>query len=291
MKKYKRVYIEITNICNLDCSFCPKTKREKRYMSIEEYEYILTQIKGLTDYIYLHIMGEPTLHKYLKEFLNLAGKYNLKVNLTTNGTLLKEKNISHILLNSSALHKISISLHSFEANNTMFTLSEYLKSIVKFTKKASNSKNIITALRLWNLDSEGIKGDNTLNNTIIEMLEKEFEKEIVLSDIKLIKNDFKLADKTYIQFAGKFEWPDITKDITQNEVFCYGLRNQFGILVDGTVVPCCLDNDGQINLGNIFKTDIKDILNSKRAKNIYDGFSNRKSIEKLCKKCQYAQRF
>ena len=103
--------------------------------------------------------------------------------------------------------------------------------------------------------------------------------------------DFKLAQKTFLQLANKFEWPDISKDMDNEKVFCYGLRNQFAILVDGTVVPCCLDNQGQINLGNIFKTSLKDILNSERAKNIYEGFSNRKAVEDLCKRCQYAQRF
>ena len=145
MKKYKRVYLEITNICNLNCSFCPKTSREKRYMNIEEFEFIINQIKGYTNYFNLNVMGEPT--------------NNLKVNITTNGTLLDDE-VADTLLKSDSLNKISVSLHSFEANETNFTLDEYLNKIAVFAKKASETNKIITALRLWNLDFGGVKGQN-----------------------------------------------------------------------------------------------------------------------------------
>lgn len=290
MKKYKRVYLEITNICNLNCSFCPKTSREKRYMNIEEFEFIINQIKGYTNYVNLHVMGEPTMHKDLKVFLDIAGKNNLKVNITTNGILL-DGEVADTLLKSDSLNKISVSLHSFEANETNFTLDEYLQKIAVFAKKASETNKIITALRLWNLDFGGVKGQNSLNDKIVSVLEQNFDVKISLEDMIKTNKDFKLAQKTFLQLANKFEWPDISKDMDNEKVFCYGLRNQFAILVDGTVVPCCLDNQGQINLGNIFKTSLKDILNSERAKNIYEGFSNRKAVEDLCKRCQYAQRF
>lgn len=290
MKKYKRVYLEITNICNLNCSFCPKTSREKRYMNIEEFEFIINKIKGYTNYVNLHVMGEPTMHKDLKVFLDIAGKNNLKVNITTNGTLL-DGEVADTLLKTDSLNKISISLHSFEANETKFTLDEYLQKIAVFAKKASETNKIITALRLWNLDFGGVKGQNSLNDKIVSVLEQNFDVKISLEDMIKTNKDFKLAQKTFLQLANKFEWPDISKDMDNEKVFCYGLRNQFAILVDGTVVPCCLDNQGQINLGNIFKTSLKDILNSERAKNIYEGFSNRKAVEDLCKRCQYAQRF
>lgn len=290
MRKYKRVYLEITNICNLNCSFCPKTNREKRYMTVDEFNIIINQVKEVTNYINLHVMGEPTIHKDLKTFLKIAGDNNLKVNITTNGTLL-DKEVSDVILNSDSVNKVSISLHSFEANETRFTLDDYLKKVAIFAKKASETNKIITALRLWNLDFGGIKGQNNLNDNIINVLENIFDVEISLQEMMRTNKDFKLASKTFLQLANKFEWPDIDKKIENTDVFCYGLRNQFAILVDGTVVPCCLDNEGQINLGNIFTTPLKDILNSDRARNIYEGFSNRKAVEDLCKKCQYAERF
>lgn len=291
MKQYKRAYIEITNICNLDCSFCPKTKREKRYMTIKEFEYIINQIKDFTNYIYLHIMGEPTIHKNLKEFLDIAYDNNLHVNITTNGTSLGQEEIVKTLLNAKSLNKISISLHSFEANKLNYSLSDYLKNIVLFCKTASEGKRIITALRLWNLDNENVKGDNLLNDEIITILNTVFNKDICMENLRQLKGDFKLAHNTYLQIANKFEWPKSYKKENNDKVFCYGLRNQFGILVDGTVVPCCLDNDGNINLGNILDLNLNEILNSKRANDIYNGFSNRKAVENLCKNCQYAKRF
>lgn len=290
MKRYKNVYIEITNVCNLDCSFCPKTNRQKRYMNVDEFRFIATKVKPFTSYINLHIMGEPTLHKDLKEILAISAENKLKVNITTNGTLL-ENNICDTILNSDTINKVSISLHSFEANEKKFTLEKYLKNIVMFAKKASETNRLITVLRLWNLDCGDIKGENSLNNNIVSVLEDNFGLNIPLEQMLETKKDFKLAQKTFLQLANKFEWPDIKKDDENERVFCYGLRNQFGILVDGTVVPCCLDSQGEINLGNIFKLPLIDILNSKRATDIYNGFSNRKAVEDLCKRCQYAKRF
>jgi radical SAM protein with 4Fe4S-binding SPASM domain len=73
--------------------------------------------------------------------------------------------------------------------------------------------------------------------------------------------------------------------------FCLGLREQFAVLADGTVVPCCLDRNADMALGNIFKQPINDILEGERARRIVDGFSKRQIAEELCRKCSYRQRF
>ena len=91
--------------------------------------------------------------------------------------------------------------------------------------------------------------------------------------------------------AQKFEWPNDKREAAKGETFCYGLRDQVGILVDGTVVPCCLDGEGQIALGNLFNQPFEEIITSERSKRIYDGFSNRQAVEKLCQSCTYAKRY
>ena len=101
----------------------------------------------------------------------------------------------------------------------------------------------------------------------------------------------RIREKMFLEWGDRFQWPDKNSDVYGEDVFCFGLRDHFGILCDGTVVPCCLDSDGVINLGNIFTQNLSDILQSERAKNMKYGFDCRKATEDLCRRCGYAQRF
>lgn len=293
MKKYKRVYIEITNVCNLDCHFCPKTSRYKKFLTVNEFKHIIKEIKPYTDNIFFHIMGEPLLSENLEEFLKISSEEGLSANITTNGTLINKKR--QILLEAKSLKKISISLHSFEANDTNLSsnnlFNDYLNDILDFAKEASKTTNIITALRLWNLDSNTEKGENLLNSTILNIIKEKLECDIDINKELIHKNSVAVNNNIYINSAQKFGWPDINEKEISDEGFCLGLRNQFGILSDGTVVPCCLDSEGNIPLGNIFNKPLKDILEGDRATKMYQGFSSRKRIEKLCKTCGYCTRF
>lgn len=289
MKKFKKVYIEITNVCNLSCNFCPKTKRKLKFMNSEEFSHIIKEVKPYTDHIYFHLMGEPTLNEDIEYFLEESYKNDLKVNLTTNGTILSK--VSDKLIKAKSLRQINISLHSFEANEKSVELEEYINNVTGFINNATENSNIICSIRLWNMDNEDLKGANGLNNDILKMLEKNLQLDFSLGEKLQESKDVKLKEKVYLNMAEKFQWPDADRTTLGEEVFCYGLRNQIGILVDGTVVPCCLDSEGTINLGNIFEESFKDILESKRAKNIFEEFSNRKAVEDLCKKCGYATRF
>ena len=287
MKKFKKIYIETTNVCNLNCNFCPKTSRKYEFMDEASFEKIIKSIKGYTDHVYFHLMGEPFLNKNLKRFLEISGDNGLKVNITTNGTLINE--VKDVLINSTSLRQINISLHSFEANNNCKDFSEYIYNIIEFIKEASSKTNIICSLRLWNLDGK-YKANNNLNVDIFKLFEDEFNLDVDIHEIFKEKNSFKLKDRVYISMGEKFKWPSLKDEELGERVFCYGLRDQIGILVDGTVVPCCLDSEGSIPLGNIFKEDLGTIINSDRAKSIYDGFSGRKAVEDLCKKCGFINR-
>lgn len=287
MKKFKKVYVEITNVCNLSCNFCPKTSRKLKFMDKEGFEHIITKIKPYTDHIYFHLMGEPFLNEELKTFLDISKENQLKVNITTNGTLIDE--VKNILLNASALRQVNISLHSFEANEEKVDFNKYINNIVDFVKEAAEKTNIICSLRLWNLDTR-YSANNTMNVDIFKLLEEEFEINCDLRESLKEKNSFKLRKNVYISMGEKFKWPSLKVEELGERAFCYGLRDQIGILVDGTVVPCCLDSDGSIPLGNIFENHLEEILNSKRAKDIYNGFSERKAVEELCKRCGFINR-
>ena len=221
-------------------------------------------------------MGEPLTHPQLPDFLTLASKRGYKSIITTNGTLLNE--LGDSLLNSG-VHKVNISLHSFEYG-TDLQHAQYIHNLAEFAKKAAD-KDVIVVFRMWN---NGL--DDGRNQKAINLL-----KENITGEWNDNTRGIRVRDKIHIEFGDRFEWPDLDAEIKADKFFCYALKDQFGILVDGTVVPCCLDSDGIINLGNIFKGDITEILNSERATKIVEGFKCGTASENLCKKCGYAQRF
>ncbi len=273
---YSKVYVEITNTCNMNCSFCHGTKRPPKRMNYEEFETILKKLKPHTNYVYYHLMGEPLTHPDLESFIQLATDMNFKSVITTNGTLLKEK--GHILINQR-VHKVSISLHSFEGNDKNLHL-KYLNEVADFAKQA-NKQGIIVVLRLWNKGYDNGKNDETI----------EFLKNNIDGEWKANTKGLRIKDRLFLEYGERFGWPDKDAAIQGDSIFCYGLRDHFGILSDGTVVPCCLDSEGYITLGNIFEDNIEDILDSKRAKAMVKGFNQRSAAEELCKRCAYAQRF
>lgn len=287
MKKYKKVYIEITNVCNLKCNFCPETNRKTAFLKADEFTHILDEIKPYTDYIYLHVKGEPLLHPNLYEFLDIADMKNFKVNITTNGTLIK--NMGDELYNKPSLRQMNFSLHSFDGNEMFeITKEEYIKNIICFTKKANELTNMFVSLRLWNLEDNN---ENIKNLDILSILESEFKLDYKIVEHMNKNRGLKLKDRIYLNHSMKFDWPDLNAKEDFSPGFCYGLKDQVAILVDGTVVPCCLDNNGTMELGNIFNENFMHIIESERAKGILDGFSKHDVVEELCRKCGYRKQF
>lgn len=284
----KKAYFEITNVCNLNCSFCPKTKREKRFVTTEEFASVAEKLAGRIEYLYLHLMGEPTLHPELPRMLDIGGRYGFKIIITTNGTTLAEK--GELLLSADSVYKISISIHSFEANERSQEeyLSSYLQPCFDFAHRASSAGKICV-FRLWNLNGMGTTGENDKNPEILDQMRQYFG-----GSWQFTRSGMRIADRVFLEYGEKFEWPDPSsseKYDADADCFCHGLRDQIGILCDGTVVPCCLDSEGSIRLGNIFDSSLEDILESPKAKAFYDSFTKRKSPTALCSSCGYAKRF
>ena len=288
-KKFKRIYIEITNVCNLKCRFCDAINRKQEFMTIDNVEKILEQIKNYTDYIYLHVKGEPLLHPNIEEILDLAFKYNLNVIITTNGTLIKNK--AGILSKAKVIRQINISLHSIEQNSNLdFDKKLYFEDLFNTVEEITKVNNFYVSYRLWNL--EDIK-DSDKNTEVLNSLKNYYN---ISNLFELVKNnDFiKIAEKKYINLDTIYEWPNLNKDIISKTGSCYGLINQIAILVDGTVVPCCLDQNGDINLGNILESGdyeniFENILNSNLAKEIEEGFKKNKLLHPLCQRCGFRE--
>lgn len=277
MKRFRKIYLEISNICNLRCRFCPGTKRKPGRMTAEDLAFLLPKLQPWSDYLYFHLMGEPLCHPELKIFLQMASEAGFKVILTTNGTLLNKQ--QDTLLNAPGLHKVNISLHAFEANDLSMPFETYLQHCFAFGQAAEGKKLIV--FRLWNQGGEDGK-----NDAILEGLHAAFP-----GEWKEESRSTRIGQRIYLEYGDKFDWPDLGAEDGGENVFCYGLRDQIGVLWDGTVVPCCLDHDGDIPLGNLFTQSMEEILESPRAKAIFEGFRNKKAAEELCRKCGYARRF
>jgi radical SAM protein with 4Fe4S-binding SPASM domain len=273
---YSRVYVEITNICNRSCSFCPGTVRSKERMTVNTFRTIAERLQGVTQYLYLHIMGEPLTHPELPQILAAARELGFRPCITTNGTLLPQR--AQELLDAG-VYKFNISLHSFE-DGTREAHEKYILSCARFARQAGQAGSL-AVLRLWNNGFDG-----GLNDTTGALLRQVFPEPWEEGP-----RGIRLADKVYLEYGERFDWPDLAAPEGGEKVYCYGLKDHFGILCDGTVVPCCLDREGELALGNIFDQPITEILDSPRAKAILEGFRCRKAPEELCRKCGYARRF
>jgi len=264
-KRFKKIYVEITNSCNLNCDFCIKNKRNKKFISISEFQVVLDKIKDYTDYLYFHILGEPLLHPKINELIDIANK-EFKVNITTNGYL-----INNIKTNN--IRQLNISLHSFDDKYKVH-LKEYLDNIFN---KIETLNNTYISLRLW------VK--NKYNNKIIDYINERYN-----LDIDYNIEQYTINDKLFINNFHEFIWPDLDNGYYNEEGTCYGLIDHIGVLADGTIIPCCLDSKGIINLGNIYMDNLKDILNSKRVLKMIEGFKNNKKCEELCKHCNFIEK-
>lgn len=288
MMKFNRVHIEVTNICGLACSFCPPKLQPTKTMSLEFFEKVLLELQPYTKSLAFHVMGDPLTLSNLFEYLELADKYGFSVELTTSGYYLKSTPME--VLFHRAVRQVNISLNSYNKNSLNLSFEEYMSWVLRMceSKLQTYPKPFIN-LRVWNLDD--VLSEAEFNEMLFEKIENFFDVSINLEKIyKENTKSLRLASKVLLNFDNYFEWPSL-KSTHNSDATCYGLKSHIGILADGTVVPCCLDGEGVINLGNLHDTPLKEVLHSQRAQNMIEGFAQNKAVEELCKKCSYKDRF
>jgi radical SAM protein with 4Fe4S-binding SPASM domain len=285
LKKFKKIYLEITSRCNLSCSFCLRSDRAKAFIRPEDFRSILGKIENHTDHLALHVLGEPLLHPELGEILALCQEHGLKVNLTTNGTLLPQR--QSILLASPALRQVNISLHGPAELPNGPEQEAALAGIFAFLREAMRTPLFIS-LRLWNLSATK---ENVRNQGILDRITDFFALAEPLTDRLTPGHGITLAPKVFLSQNARFTWPhDPAPDLGDTGT-CRGMRDHVAILVDGTVVPCCLDAEADIPLGNIHDQSLAEILASPRAEAMRTGFSHRRLTEPLCHRCTFRQSF
>ncbi len=285
---FKKVYIEISNICNLQCSFCPEVKRDKKIMSPELFGKILKQVAPLTEQVCLHLMGEPLAHPEFQEIFAICEEEKTPINLTTNGILLKKH--QDFLLSQKCLRQINFSLHSFRDNFPDKSMAEYLNDVFVFSKLMTEQRpEVYINYRLWNQATTNEL--NTTNQEILQTLHQFFETEINTGLVLDWKKSKKIMGRIYLHFDTEFEWPSLQNKFRSERGFCHALSTHIGIHADGTVVPCCLDKEAGVNLGSCSEKSLSEILSSKRVLSMKEGFKNHKLLENLCQRCTFIERF
>lgn len=263
---YKKIYVEITNNCNLNCNFCIKNSRKIEYLDIDKFKKLLSKIENYTDYLYFHVLGEPLMHPKINELIDIASD-KFKVNITTNGYLINK------IINNKNIRQINISLHSYDEKYGI-SLEEYLNNIFKTVDVLK--ENTYISYRFWT--------DNKNSEIILNKINEKYNSKL---NIDNIKNNTTISKNIFISISKQFEWPDLENENYNFKRKCYGLVEHIGILVDGTVVPCCLDTKGIVNLGNIYFNELNDIINSEKYRKMMEGFKNNRRVEELCKKCNF----
>ncbi len=282
--KFHKVYIELTNICGLECSFCPTKSTKPTTIDLNFFENILIQVQPYTHTIAFHVFGDPLTLNNLENYLDIAFKYKMKVEITTTGYYLKNFDLNIFL--HKAIKQINFSLNSYNKNEMNISLEEYLKPMFELSDlKLKNKVHNFINFRLWNLDNN--HSEVNFNTQVLNLLSKKFH--IDLTNIKYDK-PVRLENQILIDFDTYFKWPNLS-DSTATNGFCHGLTSQIAILSSGVVVPCCLDSFGIIDLGNVHNSSLENILQSYKATQIVNGFKNNIAIEELCQKCTFKDRF
>ena len=288
MPGFKKIYIEITNRCNLACPFCAQGSRTKTSMDAAVFTEVLRRIQGATRFISLHVLGEPLLHREFGQLLAISGEQGMQVNLTTNGTLMGRHR--HTLLTAPALRQINISLHGL-AHMERGAAESHLQEMIDFVQEASRSTNLYISLRLWNLGTGESQADGGWNEWLLARLSSAFASPVLRADALRAERGIPLAPRVFLNPEPQFAWPQLSSPDLGRQGYCRGLRDHLAILVDGTVVPCCLDADGVLALGNIFSQSLDDLLAGPRASRMREGFGHQWLVEPLCRRCSYRLRF
>lgn len=260
---FKKIYIEITNKCNLNCNFCIGNERNKKFISIDEFNQLLDKLNGYTKYLYFHVMGEPLLHPHINELIN-EGSKKYFINITTNGYLIKR------IKDNKNIRQVNISLHSYDEKYNK-SIEDYIGDIFESCDELVRNGTYIK-YRMW------VGNDNS------DIIKKQLEEKYGVS---IDKDVVKLSDNVYFEVEHEFIWPSLDNDYYNEIGSCRGLRDHIGILVDGTIIPCCLDSAGVINLGNIYKDELSDIINGDFFNEMKQGFLNNKKVHELCRKCNF----
>ncbi|GAA7920866.1 radical SAM/SPASM domain-containing protein [Helicobacter pylori] len=278
-KPFKKIYIELSDICGLQCSFCPNPKNIRGVIPLELFEKVCKEAAPLTPIITFHVLGDPCKLKNLNHYLSTARRFSLKVDLVTSGVYLCDFET----LLQDIIYQISISLDAGLDNHNKLNQHRYIQKILEFCRyKCEKNSEVFLNLRIQ---------DSTLEKH--QNLIKPFLESFECVSLETLKSQgrTRLFKKSFLNIQKTFKWPNLNAQNSLNQEsktpYCYGLIKQIAILSNGVVVPCCMDTQAHINLGDLNHTPLKDILKSQKAMAIKTHFLKGEALELLCKNCSY----
>ncbi len=312
-----KIYFELSNICNFRCDFCPITlsKRKKEYLSFELLRKGINEIvkERITDTVSFHLLGEPLLHPGIFDAVVYAKKHGLRVELTTNGSLLTEKNVSKII--DSDIDQITISMQTNNcdhhlARNTEIPFNEYYQKILKaiqMMKQTSNAIEIQVSLMNTStgkyfmvdsplaIESKGRGFKQELSAVIydiystldIKISYDEIHRKLLkinTDSLKIIKIDKQIS--VFIQLFADWGNTFTSKKVSPAIIgYCGILLKNIAVLSNGEVTICCVDYDGETSLGNLRTDSLMSLLTSEKVKTLQDGLRKWRFIHPQCQRC------
>ena len=318
---FDRVHLELTNVCDFNCAFCPKSlmTRKYGYMDYDLACRLIDEIaaEGLAEKITFHVMGEPTLHPRFFDILEHARDARQPVGLTTNGGGLGGE-VGRRLLDAE-LAQVDVSLQtpdaeSFELRKAgRLTFEEYLDGIVRFFAEYRRRWPRTTfKFRFMNTtipcrpieEKQGpirvISSTAELHEVFAHWVGRVYELTGVngatldgaLKRLKRLKswhwNVVEVLPWTYFETYILGNWGNA---FTEDEVreawagYCPGMRDHFGVMWNGDVVLCCVDYDGETAIGNTAGRSLRDILHSDELGRVMRGFRRLRPTLEHCRKC------
>jgi radical SAM protein with 4Fe4S-binding SPASM domain len=274
---FNRIYLEITNQCNMTCSFCPPHRRAARFLSQSELDHRMHHIAQHTKNVYFHVKGEPLLSPHLQAALDAAYRHQLDVHLVSNGLLIGRH--GDLILNHPSVKTITLSLHSYSELDPIVVDKQI--GIMQEWLSMQRPHHPHIRLRIWDADT----GKHINSRHLIKRLTGYEIAENVRPNFRV-----SLQPNRHIQSDVRFDWPDLSQGERYPEGRC-NAGMMLAVLADGTVTPCCLDGEGIIGLGNIEHTALSEIIASQRYRAFLQGMNDRKPSEALCRSCSFKQRF
>jgi MoaA/NifB/PqqE/SkfB family radical SAM enzyme len=241
-------WIDITRLCNLRCIMCPQSRGLRprpAKMPLDRFQQILDDICENRPLIKLYLSGEPLLHEGLFDMIEYAHGKNCQTAIHTNATLFTEA-LSERILSSS------LTFLSFSFDGCTAEVYERLRPPAKFEQVGANIR------RFLDLRRRSGRGPYA-NVEIIRMRDTE-------DFLKSFAEEWKACGVEEVSVVDYMTWLGTVPDrrdgkaaIFSGYTPCAAPFQHGCILSDGTVVPCCLDVDGRMPLGNVTEQPFREI--------------------------------
>ncbi|MGD1904930.1 MAG: radical SAM/SPASM domain-containing protein [Leptolyngbyaceae cyanobacterium] len=320
----ERLHIEVTNVCNFKCEFCPDAIMERRrgHMDVALLERLLTEVADhqLANIVTFHLMGEPLIYPHVFEGIAMAVERGLKLHLTTNGSTFHLRPDHIEALVASQIPKVTISLQTPDPQT--FTLrgapprlepEAYFDGITQYVRANLQAAESPTRIHIKFLDTTPhpflvphkpmhiVEGKAAMREELMRWAERLLSGLDDAPDAQAVERAIArhkpgrwqlipLHPKLVLETFPLDSWGNVeSSQVTPAHFgYCNGVSGQAGVLYDGTVVPCCKDYEGQIPLGNAQDIPLRDILAGPSACGLKKGFDRLKVNHPVCQRCMGA---